>query len=245
MRHAGTIAACALVVVAAACTAPPDDSTSAATHRPATTTTAPSRTVPRASVAGATVRIDGESCTERWVGSGFVVDHDQDPATPPVVITNRHVVAGSTHLTVTTSTGARLTVEGVTQARYVDLALVAVSGPVPAALAVAPDSRPGAHVSLVGHPLGGGLDTRHGTVVDYVRNPRLGSTGQIMRLDAWVRPGNSGGPVLDADGDVIGVVYAVEIATHEGLALPAHLLADVFSDPDAQTAVTPCADEFD
>jgi S1-C subfamily serine protease len=230
-----------LVIVATACTAPPTNQTAVSTVVSSTTTTR-SVTTTRVSVKAATVRIEGESCTEKWIGSGFVVDDDGDPSTPPVIITNRHVVAGSLHLSVTSASGKTLVVTRVTQARYVDLARIDVSGALPTELHVGTDPHTGTHIALVGHPGGGRLQTDHGTVVGYVKNAELGSTGRIMRLDAWVRPGNSGGPVVDSAGDVVGVVYATETATHYGLALPAHLLHEIFSDPGAQSPVVPCSD---
>ena len=77
-------------------------------------------------------------------------------------------------------------------------------------------------------------------MVDYTTDPELGGTGEIMRLDVWVRPGNSGGPVLDAHGDVVGVVYAIEVASHHGLAIPADVLARLARDPGAGRPVVAC-----
>src|SRR6478672_5910962 len=121
MRWSGAVGV--LAVVAVACTPTPTHPNATPTRNMSTQTTT-SIAVTRVSVRAATVRIEGESCTEKWIGSGFVVDDDGVQNTPPVVITNRHVVAGSLRLSVTTASGHRLAVTRVTQAKYVDLARI-------------------------------------------------------------------------------------------------------------------------
>jgi S1-C subfamily serine protease len=79
-------------------------------------------------------------------------------------------------------------------------------------------------VTAVGYPLGGPLTLSAGTVIDRVDGASLGIEGPVMRLTATVRPGNSGGPVLDRKGHVVGIVYAIERATGFGLAVPVDTL---------------------
>ena len=189
----------------------------------------------------ATVRIEGTSCDAEWVGSGFLVDLDGDRPDPPVVVTNRHVVEGSSSLRVRPTTAAALTVTGVSQLRFTDLAIISVDGTVPEPLVLASvEPTKGDHVRVFGYPGGGAFDRKTGTVHDHVREAELGSTGEIMRLDVWVRPGNSGGPVIDRHGNVVGVVYAIERSTHLGLAIPARTLSRMADDPAANREVADC-----
>jgi S1-C subfamily serine protease len=66
-------------------------------------------------------------------------------------------------------------------------------------------------------------------VVDFVDGSNLGVPGEVMRLTANVQPGNSGGPVLDGRGHVVGIVYAIELATGYGLAIPPDTLRTLTS----------------
>ena len=73
---------------------------------------------------------------------------------------------------------------------------------------------------VVGFPRGGPLTFSRGHILDFVDGSRFGIPGKVMRLTANIEPGNSGSPVLDDRGRVLGVVYAGEIATGLGLAIP-------------------------
>ncbi|MCB1233346.1 MAG: hypothetical protein KDN19_24090, partial [Verrucomicrobiae bacterium] len=53
--------------------------------------------------------------------------------------------------------------------------------------------------------------------------------GSILRIRAGVVPGNSGGPLLDRAGRVVGVVYALEVATGLGLAIPNDTLEELLA----------------
>jgi S1-C subfamily serine protease len=79
-------------------------------------------------------------------------------------------------------------------------------------------------VTVVGYPGGGELTLSPGTVIDLRPGRRYGIEGRIMRLTAHVIPGNSGGPVLNGNGKIAGVVYAYEISTGFGLAIPVDTL---------------------
>ncbi|WP_449385341.1 trypsin-like peptidase domain-containing protein [Cellulomonas soli] len=94
-------------------------------------------------------------------------------------------------------------------ASLADLAIVRTVDTLPAAPELAPaDPAAGDPVTVVGYPLGGALTITSGTVVGTSTDPLHANLGDVLVTDAPVEPGNSGSAALDADGRVIGVVYA-------------------------------------
>jgi len=144
------------------------------------------------------------------------------------LLTNAHVVAGSRLVDVVAD--GRPTEEGGAPMVGVvgDVATVTVAEPPLATLPLASaDPAPGSVVRVAGYPSGPsgqpqpGLTVLTTSVVDYVPGPAVDQPGTVMRLAASVRPGMSGGPVLDASGRVAGLVFGDEVPTGEGLAIPA------------------------
>jgi hypothetical protein len=66
-------------------------------------------------------------------------------------------------------------------------------------------------------------------------------SGQILVVSNQVKPGNSGSPLLDVNGKVAGVVFAEDVTTHDGLAMPVSSL-DAFRTGPLATARLSCAD---
>jgi S1-C subfamily serine protease len=128
------------------------------------------------------------------------------------VLTNAHVAAECNALRVrssATATGATLAASD----RTADLALLILASPVaaePARFRAKPRAVLGEQVMIAGYPLQGllsdGLQVGVG-VISALAGPRGDS--RLIQIDASVLPGNSGGPVLDAGGRVIGVVAGV------------------------------------
>jgi serine protease Do len=151
-------------------------------------------------VRGATpaiVRIEGD----KGLGTGFFI------TATGVIATNRHVVKGQTGLSVTTSDGQAHAATVVFQDPSADLALVKIKGRNFPHLALADieDVKPGESVIAIGNPGGGLPDTVTRGVVSAVGpNPELGR-GPWIQTDASINPGNSGGPLLDMQGNVIGI----------------------------------------
>ena len=83
---------------------------------------------------------------------------------------------------------------------------------------------PGETVSILGYPDGNQLQVSSGAALEYVVDLRL-APREILKVTTPVRPGNSGGPVVDRHGKVVGVIYATEIATEDTLVIP---IDDVF-----------------
>ena len=136
--------------------------------------------------------------TGQGSGSGVVMD-DQGH-----VLTNHHVVAGSSTVSLVLSTGRRVTAEVIGSNRDNDIAVLrARSGDLPAArLGVSADLRIGQSVIAVGSPLG-----LTGTVTSGVVSAldRRGTAESMIQTDASINPGNSGGPLVDLDGRVVGI----------------------------------------
>ena len=136
--------------------------------------------------------------TGQGSGSGVVMD-DQGH-----VLTNHHVVAGSSTVSLVLSTGRRVTADVIGSNRDNDIAVLqARSGDLPAArLGVSTDLRIGQSVIAVGSPLG-----LTGTVTSGVISAldRRGTAESMIQTDASINPGNSGGPLVDLDGRVVGI----------------------------------------
>jgi S1-C subfamily serine protease len=169
------------------------------------------------------------------VGSGFAIDRD-------ILITNRHVLAGAAVLQVSTWDGHSLDVDAAKVGVLGDLGVAVVEGNLPSIGKYNKPPKDGSTVTVAGYPLGGKLTLRQGTVLDYVDGGRLGIPGKVMRLTARVQPGNSGGPVLNTMGKIVAVVYALEIATNYGLAIPVDTLRALIR-AGGYESVPPCGSE--
>lgn len=182
-----------------------------------------------------TVRIRNIPCAGGLgVGTGFLLDEH-------TLVTNRHVVEGFGSLELETWDGRRLNPAVVAIGTSADLSIVRVESGVGEAIEMAADDpEPGAAVQAVGYALGGPQAVTQGEVVDYVVDDRLGNGGLIMRVDVHVVPGNSGGPLIDEDGNVAGVVYAIEIATGYGLVVPVSTLRDALTSDEALDGAPDC-----
>lgn len=144
------------------------------------------------------VRITGSST----YGSGFVVDSDGH------ILTNAHVIDGATRLTVVLDDGTRLTARVVGTDPMRDIALIKVE-PRQRQLTVLPlvkQTREGEEVVALGYPLGGGnLTVTKGIVSVLVTRGSLA----YIQTDAALNPGNSGGPLLNSRGEVVGMNTSV------------------------------------
>jgi len=154
-----------------------------------------------------TLRIRNISCGTASVGSGFAADAH-------TLITNRHVLAGAAVLQADTWDGLTtdLDVSQAATGRLVDIGAVTVAQTLPVVATPGPQPAVGAPVTAVGYPLGGALTMTHGRVLAYLNgntlNPAIAFPGQVMEVSAPVKHGNSGGPLLDSHGRLVGVVFA-------------------------------------
>lgn len=156
--------------------------------------------------------------TERGQGSGFIYD------STGLLLTNAHVVEGSTRVMVGLSDGRRVEGTVVGADRVTDLAVVRLAGggswPV-APLGNSDSLQVGEWVIAVGNPFGLDQTVTLGIVSSLNRNAAaLGITDkrlELIQTDAAINPGNSGGPLLDADGAVVGINTLVRSGPGAGL----------------------------
>jgi S1-C subfamily serine protease len=159
-----------------------------------------------ASATWSTVKIQAPGCGRTHLGSGFAISAGQ-------VVTNAHVVAGAQSVTIITADGGHANATVVLFDPSRDVAVLNVSGLPLRALPMA-DASPGDQVAAIGFPGGGPETVSPGTV---------GRLGQIAVPDiygyepgqrqVWVtllnlKPGNSGGPLVNSQGAVLGVIFA-------------------------------------
>jgi S1-C subfamily serine protease len=168
-----------------------------------------------------TVRVRSLGCEQFGLGSGFVLPDG-------VVVTNRHVIEQPREVTISTWDGRSLPAEVVGLARDTDLALLrlddASSLPV-AELRTEPVTR-GEEVLAVGYPGGGPATVTPGRVIGTVDGTVLGEPAEVIRVEVEITQGSSGGPLVDRDGRVVGVMFAVEVDAGIGLAVPVAILLE-------------------
>ncbi len=175
------------------------------------------------------------SSIESIQGSGFVLDYQNSS----YVVTNNHVVAGASNITVTFSDGNSYpaSVKGTDQ--YRDLAVLTVSAPAsefhPLNLLSSTNAViVGETVFAIGSPFGlsgsvtGGLVSQVGRTITESTNTQI-TIPDVIQFSAAINPGNSGGPLLDSNGNVVGITTATA-SNSEGLgfAIPASTLSREF-----------------
>jgi len=182
-----------------------------------------------------TVRVRNRSCEGVGTGSAVLLEED-------LLVTNAHVVVGALELGIDTWDGRSTAVAVARTATLADLAIVELVSPVgePAELSTR-RVREGDLVTAAGYPQGGEITFSEGEAVDYHVDRRLGTTEAVLRFEAEVRPGNSGGPLVDADGKVVGVVFGLELDTDLGLAVPVDVIEETLANGELQP-VRPCLD---
>jgi len=166
-----------------------------------------------------TVRIRNIRCTGLGTGTGFAID-------PFTIVTNRHVLVGAESLVISTFDGRDIEVAlpDIIMANDADIALIRVNDTLDAYVT----SRRGQlyqdePVTVVGFPEGGQMTITEGIVLGLIYDNANESMGTVILTDAQVLPGSSGSPLLDANANLIGVIYA-RTEEFKGLAVPVELL---------------------
>lgn len=179
-----------------------------------------------AKAAGSVVKVIGEASCHRGIeGSGFVYASGR-------IMTNAHVVAGVAHPMVEVG-GRRERARVVLFDPQLDVAVLAVDGLGVTPLEFDPSGRADQAVAILGYPQNGPFDAQAGRIRSALslRSPDIYDHGQVVRqtfaVRGLVRSGNSGGPLVSEDGEVLGVVFAASITDKStGYALTAEQVGD-------------------
>jgi serine protease Do len=140
------------------------------------------------------------------LGSGFVIDAGG------TVVTNNHVIAEANDITVVFNDGTELKAEVVGKDAKTDIAVLKVKSDKPLKFVKFGDSerlRIGEWVIAIGNPFGFGGSVSAGIVSAKQRNIRSGPYDSFIQTDAAINKGNSGGPLFNLDGDVVGINTAI------------------------------------
>ena len=166
-------------------------------------------------VAGAT-RSTSEASASNFnesFGTGFVVDPSG------YIVTNRHVIDNAYDVIVTFNEGTKLSAKVVGKGRRFDLAVLKVTPITPLAAVRWGDSDTmdvGDPVFAIGNPFGLGLAVSSGIVSGLNRNLHFSMVDEFIQTDAAINHGNSGGPLFNDQGEVIGINTALYSTNEKG-----------------------------
>ncbi len=189
---------------------------------------------------GAVVRVLSTACGLGVEGSGWAVE-------PDLIVTNAHVIAGADDTTVTTQGGVELEATPVYYSPADDLALLRVEGVRLPTLPVSAERSEGEDAAVLGYPENGPYtieparigETRATISEDSYGNGPINRT--ITALRGAVRSGNSGGPLVDAGGRVVGIVFAATTGgPRGGFAIPAEEVSDALPEVRTEVETGPC-----
>lgn len=157
---------------------------------------------------GSTVKVLGQACGYLQEGSGFVV-------APGTVVTNAHVVAGERTTTFVVVDGREYPATPVFFDPTFDLAVLHTSAPLGRPLTLDPSTvAAGTQGAVIGYPEDGPLTVGPAAVAEAItaQGRNIYNEGTVTRrvyeVDANVQPGNSGGPLVVAGGEVAGVIFS-------------------------------------
>jgi serine protease Do len=139
-------------------------------------------------------------------GSGFVIDPKG------IIVTNKHVIDGAMNVVAIFSDGTRAHAEIIAAAAMVDIAVlkVTVDHPLPALKWANSDNlRVGEAVLAIGNPLGIGMSVSAGIVSALNRDLQDTPFDNYIQTDAAINHGNSGGPLVNTAGEVVGIDTAL------------------------------------
>ena len=144
---------------------------------------------------------------ELGTGTGMIVD------AKGIILTNYHVVEGADFVEVKLTDGRKFVSQDIVGDKKTDLAIVRIQASAPLPFLPLGDSNEmevGDHVLAVGAPFGLTGSVTHGIVSGKSRNLKLNVYEDFVQTDAAINPGNSGGPLVNLEGQVIGINSAIK-----------------------------------
>jgi serine protease Do len=164
------------------------------------------------------------------LGSGFVIDASG------LIVTNNHVIEDADQITVTLNNGTSLPAKLIGRDEKTDLALLKVKpkSPLPfAKFGNSDKARVGDWVIAIGNPFGLGSTVTAGIISARNRDISAGPYDDFIQTDAPINRGNSGGPLFDMDGDVVGINSAIFSPSGGsvgiGFSIPSNMARDVIA----------------
>ena len=145
---------------------------------------------------------NGVKQRQRAVGTGFLVDSSG------MIATNKHVIVGAFRIVVTMHDGSRWLAKLVAAAKMIDLAVIKIDTghPLPFLKFAGRDAaKIGEPVLVIGNPLGLGTSVSAGIISALHRNLMNTPFDDYVQTDASINHGNSGGPMIDSEGKVLGI----------------------------------------
>jgi S1-C subfamily serine protease len=177
-------------------------------------------------VAPAVVTVLNRSTQGSGSGSGVIVSEEG------YIITNNHVVEGARQLAVVFADNTRQEATLIGTDPLSDIAVIQVEGDLPAVAAIgdAAALQPGEQVLAIGSPLGNFRNTVTAGVVSAL-NRSVGSMEGLIQTDAAINSGNSGGPLINLNGEVVGINTLVVRSDYDGFGSAAPVEGLGFSVP--------------
>lgn len=185
------------------------------------------------------VQTDNDGETDESRGSGVILDETGN------ILTNLHVVEGASDIEVIFADGSTSKAILAGQLGDKDIAVLKVLTPpaflIPATLGSPASLQVGDEAIVIGNPFGLRHSLTTGVISGLNRNFKLPSTDRevegLIQFDAAVNPGNSGGPLLNRNGEVVGIVTALANPTDQsvfigiGFAVPIDVAASAAGSP--------------
>jgi S1-C subfamily serine protease len=176
------------------------------------------------------LRVRNTSCDGIATGTGFAISEY-------TLVTNRHVVDGALKVNLNTWDGESISARILKASTYDDIAVLRVNQRLPKVGKISNTTFTGERVKALGYPLGGKLALTSGAIQGSFYDQQSGSNRLLS--SAQVLPGNSGGPLINSNNQVVGVVTERLLKNNYSVAIPSSVLLKA-SRTAEKNIVKPC-----